>query len=339
MRRALLFLAVAVIALAVIGGGLAYHAAFVWRSAPFAPPLVVAVKRGEPFPALARRLRAAGAIADARVFTLLARVRGDDRRVRSGEYELSGGATGAEVLAALVSGKQRLHLVTIPEGLTLDEIAAIYERAGFGDAERFRALAQDHDFVAGLGLPVARLEGYLFPDTYAFESETTPDEIVRRMTARFREVFTPELAQAASEHGLTVDQAVTLASIVEKEAAVPEERPRISAVFHNRLRRGMPLQSDPTVLYGVSGGDGRIHSADLVRATPYNTYVIPGLPPGPIANPGLASLQAAVRPEPGETALYFVARNDRTHEFNDSLAAHQKAVDRYQRAPAAHKKN
>src|SRR5258707_5762298 len=132
------------------------------------------------------------------------------------------------------------------------------------------------------------------------------------MTAGSRELSTAELAQAASEHALTVAQAVTLASIVEKEAAVAEERPRIAAVFHNRLKRGMPLQSDPTVLYGVSGGDGRIRSADLARPTPYNTYVIPGLPPGPIANPGLASIEAAVRPATGVTALYFVARNDRT---------------------------
>ena len=338
MRRALVLLVVVGTTLALLAGAAGYYATFVWRSAAFTPPLVIEVKRHEPFLALARRLDAAGAIADARLFTLLARVRGDDRRVRSGEYELSGAATGAEVLAALVSGKQRLHLVTIPEGLTLEEIAAVYERAGFGDAARFRALAQDHDFVARLGLPAQHLEGYLFPDTYALESEATPEEIVTRMTARFREVFTPELAQAASEHGLTVDQAVTLASIVEKEAAVAEERPRISAVFHNRLRRGMPLQSDPTVLYGVTGGDGRIHATDLARATPYNTYVIPGLPPGPIANPGRASLEAAVRPEAGVSALYFVARNDRTHEFNDTLAAHQKAVNRYQRAPA-HKPN
>ena len=151
------------------------------------------------------------------------------------------------------------------------------------------------------------------------------------MTARFREMFTPDLAQSAADRGLTVDQAVTLASIIEKEAAVAAERPTISAVFHNRLKRGMPLQSDPTVLYGVEGSDGRIRSADLVRATPYNTYVIPGLPPGPIANPGRASLEAAVRPADGVTALYFVARNDRTHEFNDTLAAHNRAVNRWQR--------
>jgi UPF0755 protein len=331
MRRRLLLLLAGGGALAMLAGTVAAWAALVWRSPAFTPPLVVEVRRGEPFIALARRLADADAVANARLFTLLARWRGDDRRIRSGEYELPGGATGPEVLAALVSGKQILCMVTIPEGLALDEIAVLLERAGFGTAERYRALAADPRFVASLGLPAPHLEGYLFPDSYAFESGTTPEQVVARMTARFREMFTPDLAQAAAERGLTVGQAVTLASIIEKEAAVAAERPTISAVFHNRLKRGMPLQSDPTVLYGVPNTDGRIRSADLVRSTPYNTYVIPGLPPGPIANPGRASIEAAVRPAEGVTALYFVARNDRTHEFNDTLAGHNRAVNRWQR--------
>lgn len=331
MRRRLLLLLAGGGVLAALAAAFVLYAALWWRSAAFEPPIVVEVRRGEPFLALARRLADAGAIADPRVFTMLARWRGDDRRVRSGEYELSGNATGPEVLEALVSGRQRLRMVTIPEGLTLEQIALLLESAGLGAAERFRALATDQAFLARLGLPAPHLEGYLFPDTYAFESGATPEEVVTRMTARFREMFTPDLAQSAADRGLTVDQAVTLASIIEKEAAVAAERPTISAVFHNRLKRGMPLQSDPTVLYGVEGSNGRIRSADLVRATPYNTYVIPGLPPGPIANPGRASLEAAVRPADGVTALYFVARNDRTHEFNDTLAAHNRAVNRWQR--------
>ncbi|MBY0279247.1 endolytic transglycosylase MltG [Candidatus Binatia bacterium] len=335
MRRTILLLAATAAILATVAAGLALYAALLWRSPAFTPAIVVEVRRGEPFLALARRLADAGAIADARLFTLLARWRGDDRRVRSGEYELAGNATGPEVLAALVSGKQRLRLVTIPEGLTVEQIALLLESAGFGPAERFRALASDQEFIARLALPAPHLEGYLFPDTYAFESGATPEEIIARMTARFREMLTPDLAQAAEERGLTIDQAVTLASIIEKEAAIAAERPTISAVFHNRLKRGMPLQSDPTVLYGVNGSDGRIRSADLVRATPYNTYVIPGLPPGPIANPGRASIEAAVRPADGVSALYFVARNDRTHEFNDTLAAHNRAVNRWQRGGVA----
>lgn len=331
MRRTILLLAAAGALLATVAACVALYAALLWRSPAFTPAIVVEVRRGEPFLALARRLADAGAIADPRLFTLLARWRGDDRRVRSGEYELAGNATGPEVLTALVSGKQRLRLVTIPEGLTVEQISLLLESAGFGPAERFRALASNQEFIARLALPAPHLEGYLFPDTYAFESGATPEEIVTRMTARFREMLTPEIARAAAERGLTIDQAVTLASIIEKEAAIAAERPTISAVFHNRLKRGMPLQSDPTVLYGVDGSDGRIRSADLVRATPYNTYVIPGLPPGPIANPGRASIEAAVQPADGVTALYFVARNDRTHEFNDTLAAHNRAVNRWQR--------
>ena len=277
MRRRLLLLLAGGGVLAALAAAFVLYAALWWRSAAFEPPIVVEVRRGEPFLALARRLADAGAIADPRVFTMLARWRGDDRRVRSGEYELSGNATGPEVLEALVSGRQRLRMVTIPEGLTLEQIALLLESAGLGAAERFRALATDQAFLARLGLPAPHLEGYLFPDTYAFESGATPEEVVTRMTARFREMFTPDLAQSAADRGLTVDQAVTLASIIEKEAAVAAERPTISAVFHNRLKRGMPLQSDPTVLYGVEGSDGRIRSADLVRATPYNTYVIEGL--------------------------------------------------------------
>jgi UPF0755 protein len=335
MRRGIVLLVATGLLLAALAGAAGLYLTHGWRSASFSPPLVVEVRRGEPFSALARRLEDSGAIADARLFTLLARWRGDDRRIRSGEYELAGGATSVEVLAALVSGRQRLRLVTVPEGLTVEETVLVFERAGIGDAASFRALAQDPAFLATLELPVPRLEGYLFPDTYAFESGATAEEIIRRMTARFRELMTPELVAAGKERGLTIDQTVTLASLIEKEAAVPEERPLISAVFHNRLARGMPLQSDPTVLYGVTEREaGRIRSADLARATPYNTYLIPGLPPGPIANPGRASLEAAVRPAPNVTALYFVARNDRTHEFNETLAAHQRAVNRWQRGQA-----
>ncbi|MEW6269643.1 MAG: endolytic transglycosylase MltG [Thermodesulfobacteriota bacterium] len=336
MRRGIVLLVVAGASLAVLAGTAGLYLTFGWRSEPFEPPLVVEVKRGEPFSALARRLEDAGAVADARLFALLARWRGDDRRIRSGEYEVAGNSTSAELLAALVSGRQRLHMVRVPEGLTVEETALVFERAGVGDMARFRALAQDAAFVATLGLPTPRLEGYLFPDTYAFERDATAEEIIRRMTARFREQMTHELVEAAQQRGLTIDQAVTLASLIEKEAAVPAERPVISAVFHNRLARGMPLQSDPTVLYGVTAREqGRIRSADLTRVTPYNTYLIPGLPPGPIANPGRASLEAAVRPASNVTALYFVARNDRTHEFNDTLAAHQRAVNRWQRGNGA----
>lgn len=294
-------------------------------------PLAIRIGNGESLSAIAERLREKGILARPDAFLALARWRGVDRQVRSGVYEFGGGATADEVLEALVSGPQRFELVSIPEGWAIDRISMRLEAAGLGPAERYRALADDAAFAASLGVPADRLEGYLFPDTYSFGENPEPEDVLARMTGRFFEVFDENLAQAAEERGLSLHETVTLASIVETEAAVASERPLISAVFHNRLARGMPLQADPTVLYGVPGRTRPIRKSDLKRRTPYNTYVIPGLPPGPIANPGLASLRAAVHPAPNSKALYFVARNDRTHEFNETLRSHTNAVRKYQR--------
>lgn len=307
------------------------------RAAPLPKPAIVRIESGEPMRAIARRLAEAGLIRNPALFGWLARWRGVDRRLRTGEYELPGGQTPAEILDALAFGRRRLQLVTVPEGLTADEIAQILADAELGDVATFRSLARDGAFARSLGLPGApdALEGYLFPDSYEFRTGAPPAETLARMTRRFGEVFTPDMQQAAAAVGLSVHQAVTLASLIEKEAAVAAERPIISAVFHNRLRRGMPLQSDPTAVYGVDGHHGAVTHDDVARPTSHNTYRILGLPPGPIANPGRASLDAAVHPAPGVSALYFVARNDRTHEFSDTLAAHEKAIARWRRAPAA----
>lgn len=293
-------------------------------------PVSIRIGDGESLPRIARKLDAEGILLHPEAFLALARWRRVDRHVRSGVYEFSGGATAGEVLETFVSGPQRFELVAIPEGWTVDQIALRLEASGLGPADRYRQLANDPVFAASVGVPADRLEGYLFPDTYSFGDEPTPESVLGRMTARFFEVFDERLRASAEARGLSVHEATTLASIVESEAAVASERPLISAVFHNRLARGMPLQADPTVLYGT-GRSKPIRRSDLKRATPYNTYVIRGLPPGPIANPGRASLEAAVNPTPGAKALYFVARNDRTHEFNDSLKAHTRAVRKYQR--------
>jgi UPF0755 protein len=231
----------------------------------------------------------------------------------------------------MTRGPRYLDLVSIPEGWTVAQIADRLEQAGFGSAARFREIAEDGDFAASLAVPGPRLEGYLFPDTYAFSEKASPEEILGRMVRRFHEMFDERLRDAARQAGLDVHQAVTLASLIEMEAAVPGERPLISAVFRNRLARGMRLESDPTVLYGVERPAGAIRRSDLERTTPYNTYRIAGLPPGPIANPGKASLEAAVHPAPDRSVLFFVARNDFTHEFSRSLRAHRRAVERYQR--------
>ncbi|MDG2306560.1 MAG: endolytic transglycosylase MltG [Candidatus Binatia bacterium] len=294
-------------------------------------PAAISIGDGESLPAIAARMQQRGVLVRPEAFLALARWRQVDRQVRSGVYEFEGGATAGEVLEALVSGPQRFELVSIPEGWTAERIALRLEAAGLGSAEHYQELAANPDFAASLGVSAGGLEGYLFPDTYSFGDDPTPEEVLGRMTARFFEVFDESLHAAAEAKGLTPHEAITLASIVETEAAIASERPLISAVFHNRLKRGMPLQADPTVLYGVPGRTKPIRRSDLKRATPYNTYVIRGLPPGPIANPGLASLEAAVYPTKGTKALYFVARNDRSHEFNQSLSAHTRAVRKYQR--------
>lgn len=331
MVRRILGAVAVVLCLAAVLGLMVVRAELERRSPVFDPPQVVRVADGEPLPALAKRLGEQGVLASPLAFRALARWRGEDRRVRSGLYELGGNATAADVLDALVRGPQKLELVSFPEGWTVERIALRLEAAGLGPAERYRELAEDPTFAAALGVPAPRLEGYLFPDTYSFGDDPTPAEVLGRMTARFHEVTGEPYGRAAAEAGLTLHQAVTLASLVEAEAAVPQERARIAAVFHNRLERGMRLQTDPTVLYGVPGRTPPIRQSDLDRETPYNTYVIPGLPPGPIANPGLSSLDAAVHPLEGTRALYFVARADRTHQFSETLEAHVRAVRQHQR--------
>ena len=226
--------------------------------------------------------------------------------------------------------------LTVPEGRSLDEIAALVAAEGL-DLEAFLEAARDPAPVRDLDPAAADLEGYLFPDTYDLpQAPEAPRALVRRMTQRFREVISPELERIA-EKGLTVRQVVTLASIVELETASAAERPRIAAVFLNRLEKGMPLQTDPSIIYALKKAgrwDGNIRKRDLDIESPYNTYRRAGLPPGPLGSPGREAIRAVL--EPAETKeLYFVSRNDGTHEFSETLAEHNRAVDRYQRRRAS----
>jgi len=203
-------------------------------------------------------------------------------------------------------------------------------RAGYGNAERFLCLANDADFLLAAGVPGPQLEGYLFPDTYRLATVMSPSEILGIMVRRFHERFDAERYRRAAARGLTVNEIVTLASIVEKESALAAERPVVAGVFFNRLRLGMPLQSDPTVIYGIPDFNGDLTRADLTRPSAYNTYLNPGLPPGPIANPGLAALDAALAPS-DTPYLYFVSKNDGSHVFAATLADHNRNVARYQK--------
>jgi UPF0755 protein len=294
-------------------------------------PVAVSVEEGERFADVVRGLAREGVIHQAWPLIVWARASRQDHGVRWGEYLLTTPITPLELLARLHAPPDPLHQLTLPEGLTAHEIVALLAGAGFGSAESFTCLLEDPQFLADLDLPPAGAEGYLFPDTYNFPLATPQERILRTMVKHFREVVGPTFALRAAGVGLTETQAVTLASLIEEETGRPEERPMVAAVFLNRLRRGMPLQSDPTVLYGRAPEDGRVITrADLHRPTPYNTYTIPGLPPAPIANPGRAALDAAVAPAAVDY-LYFVSRGDGTHEFSTTLQAHNAAVARLRR--------
>jgi UPF0755 protein len=222
-----------------------------------------------------------------------------------------------------------VHQVTIPEGLAGQQIAELLADRGLVDRDRFVSLLRDRETLGRFGLEGESLEGYLFPDTYRVVKGLNEEAIAQRMVRRFQEMFGPEEQARARELQMTVPEVVTLASLIEREAHVPEERPLISSVFHNRLRRGMPLQSDPTVMYALSRFSGRLTKANLQAPSPYNTYLRQGLPPGPIANPGRASIMAALYPA-SSRYLYFVSKNDGTHAFSTTLREHDARVRRYQ---------
>ena len=254
------------------------------------------------------------------------------RHLKAGEYRFDRAMTPFEVIDKLARGDVYVITVTFPEGQTIAEMAKIFEAHGVGTAASFVQAAKDAALIRDLD-PVAKdLEGYLFPETYALPRRTDATKLIAMMVARFKKVLTPELRDAAAARSLSVRQMVTLASIVEKETAKADERPLVAAVYTTRLRIGMPLQCDPTVIYGLTKAgryDGNIHKEDLSFDSPYNTYRYPGLPPGPIASPGRASLDAAVHPADADY-LYFVSRNDGSHEFARTLEEHNRNVQKFQ---------
>ena len=327
MRRVLVIVIAGTAALA----GTAAYVAHALHT-PVAPPsggVVISVAPGASFRSVAAQLRRAGILRHPYLLSAWARYWGDDRRVRSGDYRIGHPISPLQLLVFLRSARHALHWVTIPEGLTGGQIAEVFEREGFGGRDVFDCAMRDPATLLELELPASGVEGYLFPDTYAFEWARDPPAVISAMVRRFRRESTA-LAEPRMAAGLTETEMVILASVIEKETGLVHERALISGVFHNRLRRGMPLQSDPTVLYSLGMQRGNLTRADLAHPSPYNTYMHPGLPPGPIANPGRAALEAAIAPAQ-TTALYFVSRNDGSHEFSASLADHNRAVQRYQR--------
>jgi len=281
---------------------------------------------------IGQRLVASGVVRDLPTFRTALWMSGQGRHLKAGEYRFDRAMTPFDVIDKIARGDVYVITMTFPEGLTIAEMAPIFESHGLGSAASFKEAARNVSLVQTLDPDAKDLEGYLFPETYALSRHADAAKLVALMVSRFEHVFTPDLRQAAAARTLTVRKAVTLASIVEKETARAEERPLVAAVYTTRLRVGMPLQCDPTVIYALTKAGryaGNIHKEDLSVDSPYNTYRYPGLPPGPIASPGRASLEAAVRPADADY-LYFVSRNDGSHEFARTLDEHNRNVQKFQ---------
>ena len=292
---------------------------------------VIQVSRGTGLRQIASQLYEAGLIRHPLPFILYAKAKRLAPRLQAGEYVLSANMSPAEILDLLYRGKVMHHALTIPEGATLRDIAALVAAKGMGSEQRVLGLGSDPAFIASLGLTVASLEGYLFPDTYHVTRDMDEAALLTLMVRTLDENYVPEIVAKAAGLGLSQHAVVTLASLIEKEAQLDSERELIAAVFHNRLQRGMRLQCDSTVIYALGEAfQGNLRKADLRIDSPYNTYRYAGLPPGPIANPGGRSIAAAVAPA-GVKYLYFVAtRENGAHHFSKTLKEHNRAVRKYQ---------
>ncbi|HET8721236.1 MAG TPA: endolytic transglycosylase MltG [Nitrospira sp.] len=328
----------AVVLITAAALGMAAYQTIKWAQEPAVSPRLrppsktVTIPDRSSFQQVAALLEREELIRSRLAFVWLGRFQAADRKIQAGEYELNASMTPAEILSRLTTGVVVLHPVLIPEGLTMVQIAEIFVQQGLMDRQEALRWMTDPGFIASLGIRAPTLEGYLYPDTYKFPKGVRPKEVLTTMVEHLRQVYGPELQARAKELNMTQHEVLTLASIIEKESGSNGEREEISAVFHNRLKKRIPLQSDPTVIYGLPNYDGNIHKKDLSSPSPYNTYRISGLPPGPIANPGIQSIRAALYPS-NSRALYFVSRNDGTHQFSATLAEHNEAVERYQKRP------
>jgi UPF0755 protein len=283
---------------------------------------------------VAGNLEDKGIIRNKTFFLLWARLKGYGKKIKSGEYSLSSGMAPVNIFDILTKGRIITHPVTFPEGFSAEQIADTLAQNIKVDKNAFIRLVRDQAVLRKYGIPGPSLEGYLYPDTYQFRKGQSPESILDVMVGRFKEVISP-LKEEIEKSGMTLGQIVTLASIVEKETGKADERPLIAGVFLHRIKDGMRLDSDPTVIYGIENFNGNLTRDDLKRYTPYNTYVIKGLPPGPIANPGLESIRAVIHPSVTEY-LYFVSKNDGSHVFSKSLEEHNRKVAAYQKKRGGH---
>jgi UPF0755 protein len=321
---------------ALLAAGVAGYAVWARIQTPFKgyseAEQFVDIPPGAGTASIGRALVERGIVRDTLSFRAALWMSGDARRLKAGEYRFDAAMTPRDVIAKIARGDVAQMTVTFREGLTIAEMATIAEENGVGTAAAFVAAARDVSRIRELDPQARDLEGYLFPETYALPRRSGAELLVGAMVDRFLKVLTPEMQARARERGLSIRELVTLASIVEKETGNAAERPEVAAVYVNRLRIGMALQADPTVIYALQKSGryaGNIRRDDLQMESPYNTYRYPGLPPGPIASPGKAALDATLNPAAGEF-LYFVSRNDGTHAFARTLEEHNRNVQEFQ---------
>ncbi len=303
---------------------------------PRTAALTVEIPAGTGLLGIKNTLTQAGVISDDFRFILLAKLLGAAKGLKAGEYAFAPGLSPRAVILLLASGKTVRRAITLPEGFTLYQTAALIKDGGWGRQEDFLELTSDPEFISGFGLQAKTFEGYLFPDTYFFEKGTALREVVKTMVKRMLLVLDEERAkqgQAGQEVEtslLSPYEVLILASIIEKETALPAERPLVAKVFLNRLKLGMKLQTDPTVIYGLGKFGLQLTKDDLSTPTPYNTYANRGLPVGPICSPGRTAIAAVLKPAT-EGFTYFVSQNDGSHYFSKSLSEHNQAVARYRK--------
>ena len=294
---------------------------------------IFSIPLGQTTAQIALNLQNQGIIRSSFIFQWYVRLGYTSSSLKAGEYQFKNAVNLLEVAAKIQQGLVNYYKVTIREEMTMREIVKQLDSEGFGTVKNYQRVLQEIPLIADLDPLAKNLEGYLFPETYFVTRSMTESEIVDTMVKEFLAVWTATRSQRAREIGLTMREVITLASLIDKETGLPEERPIVSAVFHNRLHKNIKLASDPTVIYAVKQikeYDGIINQSDLALDSPYNTYLYPGLPPGPIANPGLESIDAALHPA-DVNYLYFVSKNDGSHFFSSNYRNHHKAVQRYQR--------
>ena len=297
---------------------------------------IISIEPGTGTQAIVARLGEAGIVRHPTALKIYLKLTGRATALKAGDYKFASPISPLQAIDKIVRGEVYLERVTIPEGYNRFEIAeTLAAKTGKATAEEFLRIINDQTPIEKIAPEARNLEGYLFPDTYNYSSKTTPEELIRAMVNRFDEVFTTEWATRASQLGLTVNKVVTLASIIEKEAKVPDERPHMASVFFNRLKIGMPLGSDPTFIYAAmlaNDYDGNPNQPrHRTRLSPYNTYLVAGLPPGPIASPGRASLEAVLYPDNTDDLYFVVSGTNGRHKFSRTAAEHDIAVQEYRR--------